>query len=592
MKKIIVASLLLSSSLYGHAHAASCDGIPEGTVVRIDKGNGPLTKAQVQDQDGLGTCYANQASTMLQAVLPGNPNLSYLNLALYYAKDYSDINDQNNFLKTVKTANGSSEQVNLVDGGFGCKAIDSAIARQKESKQGVLCQSVHSSLEHSFFNPNQNGHIDRENRQSKVLTEASKYYASYLKTFGIDSNSRKNISKRHEADKFSNALTKFVNTNISEFGRSTCSESNPKAIEDLLSNAMTKTLGNYPQCIKNNKLVNNIPECKLFDDLGIIITLNGSKGKTVGYFMGADVRKKFESQLPALMAMSSSPQDLQNQLIDFMVNNLNGRTPSAQKNAFKSNLAKNFQSEDKLALANEYDRVVIGDVQKCIESQFMHFFRDKKNFLEKARADKFLCDYGELIGNAHALANALPNGTIKSMNDFMDLLVLKEANLHYDSALFDVVANDCRPSERISIPSTVSCSTVPLNINPKTANDSLKMNFLIKENRQEILSSINSQLPIGLDLCTRYWNDPGFEFNKISEDQKYNKCQETGKHGIHAITMVGYRCKNNKVQYLAQNSWGPHWQLKDKSFEIEKGKIWLDEEALFMNILRYNKITK
>ena len=80
-----IALLLLTLSL--NTYALDCGGIPEGQVFRLDQGDGPLSKAAVQDQDGVGSCYANQSSLLLQSVIPDHPNLSYLNLGLYYTND-------------------------------------------------------------------------------------------------------------------------------------------------------------------------------------------------------------------------------------------------------------------------------------------------------------------------------------------------------------------------------------------------------------------------------------------------------------------------------------------------------------------------
>ena len=107
-----------------------------------------------------------------------------------------------------------------------------------------------------------------------------------------------------------------------------------------------------------------------------------------------------------------------------------------------------------------------------------------------------------------------------------------------------------------------------------------------------MFASIRDNKAVGLDICTKFWKDPSYDFHKENSSTKYQSCANTGTHGFHAITMIGYRCKDNRLQYLAQNSWGPNWKLDGNPYEIENGKIWMDEEKLFMNLDNINYLSQ
>ena len=62
------------------------------------------------------------------------------------------------------------------------------------------------------------------------------------------------------------------------------------------------------------------------------------------------------------------------------------------------------------------------------------------------------------------------------------------------------------------------------------------------------------------------------------------------------MTIVGYRCKRGKVEYLLQNSWGVracnlYKNSKDIDCDDKKdpGKVWMTEELLSKGVLQLNQ---
>lgn len=169
MNSKILTSLLLLS-LVQNSWGQSCGNIAEGTVVRLDGENGTLQNATVQDQDGLGVCYANTSSLMLKSILPNSPDISYLNLAIAHGEKVTG----NNSRGSAFTANGEM----LITGGHICATINAA------KDMGGVCNRSDVPLETTVFNSGQGISLDHGQIQKEILTKVSNYYDSVNKAFG------------------------------------------------------------------------------------------------------------------------------------------------------------------------------------------------------------------------------------------------------------------------------------------------------------------------------------------------------------------------------------------------------------------------
>ena len=82
------------------------------TSIDLSAPGGSFEHFRTQDQNGLGTCYANTASAILESILPSNSEVSYLDLAIRYKESIG-----------ISSAIGSS-----LDAGYVCKTINAAKA--------------------------------------------------------------------------------------------------------------------------------------------------------------------------------------------------------------------------------------------------------------------------------------------------------------------------------------------------------------------------------------------------------------------------------------------------------------------------------
>lgn len=592
--------LLLTLSL--NTYALDCGGIPEGQVVRMDQGSGPLAKAAVQDQDGVGSCYANQSSLLLQSIIPGNPNLSYLNLGLYYTNDKSleEQRSKGNYLYTLDGKDKSGavlyENGSAIRGGFACQTIQAALERQKRSGTGSVCKAEDVSLEHNFFNEKGN-FSDAYHKQEASLTKASRYMNTYQRHFGyaFQEGMADMQEKREEADRFSKALSSFVKNSSDTFFAEKCTKQDPDKIEKALTNALTRALNNHPECIVKNRLMSSQgPACKSFEQFGYISVVTSNNASKINFLFLNDHRQKLIKSLPTFFSDKSGFNSFEGKLNNFAKSIDKSKTTPAQKDNFIKELSAAFSPEDKSTLQVEYDRIALGKIDGCKSQNVLTYFKDKKEFLEKAKSDTVLCNYSELLERAADLARVLPEKSFSDMSSFVDFIT-KKAGLKYDEALLSLIAKDCSPDKRVMIPEDLKCQTSRVLFDEgefTSSGPSAKFNREVKESRDKMFANIRDNKAVGLDICTKFWKDPSYNFHKENSSTKYQTCANTGTHGFHAITMIGYRCKDNKLQYLAQNSWGPNWKLDGDPYEIENGKIWMDEEKLFMNLDNINYLSQ
>lgn len=595
-----IALLLLTLSL--NTYALDCGGIPEGQVFRLDQGDGPLSKAAVQDQDGVGSCYANQSSLLLQSVIPDHPNLSYLNLGLYYTNDkaFEEQRNKGNYLYTLdkKTADGKTlyESKSAINGGFACQTIQAALDRQRKSGVGSLCKAEDVALEHNFFNEKGNFQ-DNTHKQEASLTGASRYMNSYQKRFGFAfQEGMVNMQeKREEADRFSNALRNFVKNSSDSFFTERCTQKDEDKLDRLISNAITRAINLHPECVSKNRINTDAgAACKGFDSLGFISVSTIGNSSKINFILLNKHRKKLFKEMDRFFTNKEGVGKFESNVTSLLKGFNKSKTTAAQKDSFAKEIMSSMGTEDKKALQNEYNRIALGQIDACKSQNVLAYFKDKKEFQDKAKSDTVLCNYSELIERAADLAKVLPEKTFSDMNAFVDFITSK-AGLKYDEALLSLIAKDCAPDKRVKIPENLKCESTRVLMDANDfGTDGPKEKFIktVTDNRTKMFASLKDNKAVGLDICTKFWKEPTYDFHKESSSIKFQTCTNTGVHGFHAITMIGYRCQNNKLQYLAQNSWGPTWQLDGNPYEIEDGKIWMDEEKLFMNLDNINYLSQ
>lgn len=587
-RKLKLTTLLILATPFTNLHALDCGGLKEGEEVRLDSPGKSLHKASVQDQDGLGTCYSNTASLLLQSVLPDNPNVSYLNLALYYAQDTNRTKEEGAFY--VKPTAENQNEKNLTDGGFTCETINLAKKRQDATKKNVICKSQDVALEHEFFNKEKNAYEDLDHIQNYTLLGASKYLSAYAQTFGADLSVNGKLKKREEADKFAKNLDEYIKANIDPALKEFCSTPSLDYFESSMAKAIVKTLNQFPDCLSNNAINQGIDHCKIFSDLGVLEF--NEKTKTLNFEFKDEVIAPLFAFPEIIFQKNVSRKKFDENINQFITKNIKSKQPYAIMNSFLNSFSNNMLTADKNFLDRQYSYVVQGDTTTCMRNNQLAYFWHSNLFLENAKKDKYLCQYENLLETIPDLVTLAPESLISDTKSLMDFILLKETEIKYDQGIANLIANDCSPDKRLRLPEKLNCADTSTELTPEQLKNEAIFNQHVLSHRKNFMANLNNDRPLSIDYCTRYWYESGYKLHELGNDKKYDKCMESGVHGFHATAMIGYRCKNNKIQYLSQNSWGPNWKLDDPKFEIENGKIWLDEKELFENLINYGTITK
>ena len=102
---------------------------------------------------------------------------------------------------------------------------------------------------------------------------------------------------------------------------------------------------------------------------------------------------------------------------------------------------------------------------------------------------------------------------------------------------------------------------------------------------------IKNKTPINISICTGFLNNPDFDSKMGSE------CNLSNKHGRHSVNIIGSRCREGKIEYQIQNSWGDtcdaYYNEKNELIypcNEEQGNFWVNENILVKNIVGINII--
>jgi len=593
--------ILFSSQVF----AQDCGEIKEGEEKRLDRENLSLSQAKVQDQDGIGSCYANSASLLLQSVLPGNPEVSYLQLALNYGEnEHAKVQRRDGKLRVInreKTADDKVKESLLFEGGFICDTINHA------KSTGGVCARSEVALEQMMIADDAGIYRDDSWKQLDILKKVSQYYDGVLQNFqnkslpevkkekkkgqvgflaslfgsnqkNPDEETSKTRVEEERYNNFRNAMLNLIKSKEKEFENSACLKPNTDNVADVTKNLILKT----------EKMLNN-SKTKKSDQLQLQL-FNIYVGKRSKHtfnnneiYVGIDpgFKNKMEMQY---LKMLNSPTP-----------------PKSGVDAYKSLLAKSYDMDpkflDKLMgqlspddirkLETDYARYVKKEEVDCGNVKKLDYITDEAGLIKDAMNDDCLKLYVGLVKDFREMVVGLDKfnfRNVNTMNDFLENLL----GLKYDDAMMKMLAPTCTANKKIKIPDNINCEHTNIDFPESAKSDPLLEAVFMGETKakfkQEFSSAIKGNKPIGLSLCTVF-----FEKNKDSFYNKSGVCDPEKKHGFHAVTMMGYKCQAGKMKYLIQNSWGD-WAAASDKFDSEYGKAWMSEEDLAKNVYRYDQI--
>ncbi len=602
--------LLLLSAMSFNLYAQDCGDVADGTVSRLDEPGKSLANARVQDQDGLGTCYANTASLMLQSAMPDHPEISYLHLSINRAETLVQKEYRSQGKSQAFKDNGDL----LLDAGFSCEAIKLA------KDNGGVCERKNVALEQMMFKTDLNQFSDPNWAQVDLLKRVSTYYDGMLRDFSTakksgqepnDALSRnadrpastkrsffsrlfgtqddqssgqetiKNspLSRDEKTEKFEqykSLLGKVIDENRDKYAQRKCEKIDTTNSMKVAQNLLMRMQNNL-----NAQKYKKFPEMKykLFQyKLGYAYN-SRSKGVPI---VEARVDDKFKKSLEDiyLKQLTSQTKKPESALQAFK-ETLYKADPGTPKKLI-DDLVADFSADDKDLLNQDFKRYVQKDYSSCAPTGQLEYLASDDGLLKDFVGTGCSSDFIKHVKNLQQMIIGLDKynfDNIDRLNDFISNL----PNMAYDKAMMQLLAPECSEEKKIKIPDDVSCSTkrfaYPGSQDDDAGETQKHLASMRKDFKEDTLKSINGNKAVGLSMCT------GF-YDKDSTDNFYNKtrtCDTTKKHGFHAVTMIGYKCDKGKLKYLIQNSWGS-WDSANQRFEKDShGKAWMEEDDLIKN---------
>ena len=197
-----------------------------------------------------------------------------------------------------------------------------------------------------------------------------------------------------------------------------------------------------------------------------------------------------------------------------------------------------------------------------------------------------LCVSDDFINKQSVLIRALYNinSTAANLGSDMENIISKfddDMRLY----LMKIINEDCInevPGSFIEMSElNLSCKNIPWNYNNQKQLTKAKKAL----NKKVDKHLRKNKTPLALSICTGFFKDQtaNSNFGEI--------CDKTKRHGNHGVLIIGSRCRNNKIEYQIQNSWGNSCSPYIPPGESEsiydcnpnEGNLWVPEDILVPN---------
>ncbi|MBC7713321.1 MAG: hypothetical protein H7177_08280 [Rhizobacter sp.] len=569
---LFILGLLFSINSF----AQSCGSLADGETIRIDEDNKSLQNFKVQDQDGLGSCYANAASLLLQGNLQGNPEISYLHLATLYkteelASKRSSAKSSKDFDIYAKAATNNEKAINgggdamkwdlAIDGGNTCSLVTAVRDLEFKNKKPVVCLKSGMNLEKILTSG------DAEHKQFKTFLETSLYMNKFQEIFGdIDEKPDLFNKKRVQADQekyknFKDGFTALITNKKKKIADHDCNRINADSLDSVVA-PMTQMALTYSACFKEDFPSKDEYWCQV-----VINLVHNPKVQADGAVLVEGMNPLWIKKLQMKVVQKKShfsSQNLADSITDTFVDGLKsldfkGKAMAKQfmkdRIIGKTSVGKNLE-----ALSNEYNEVATkGFSQACVERNTYNYFQSKE-YENDWQGETSLCSYADLMKQATNVIMKYKESGLNDIDTAIGFLTAK-AGENYDEAMMALYASDCSENNKVSIPSNTSCMTMDIS-----RNDRSKVN-------EKIIEVIKANKPLTASLCSAIIKKPKSEFKE-------------GECGNHALGITGIQCVAGKTRYLIQNSWGANTRATNQGIETidGKGAYWFDEATFFDSV--------
>lgn len=584
MKVLLLLFLLVNS-----AFAADCvigDGdaaitVREAEKVSLFDPGKSLSTHRVQDQDGLGTCYANATSVVLKSVLPNNPDVSYVNSALEASTrgvNASWVSNNNRFIRR----NGDKVE-DITYGGFTCRTVDAV------KQAGGACPATQSILE------------NRTLRDSYVQERLMKNMGTYFDDMNtIQSNPE-------EALKFKEQLTLAVESLNAERTKLVDACNADKAAAIPVSEGLKRMIGVELINLKKkpceqeikNAFKTILPRSTIGSDRNEIILTDGIKTSLLTMIdanpaVKAILTKAARGQNLTPAENLSIMDNFGKILTDFMKNNvaspemsacLSGQfNPSTAANVLGTSFVADLRRQKQMNCDQEIQNSTVMAAVRTAEGN---------QCIPPARLEVILNAISPLM----EVGSAIDAGMLNTLSNPLATL---------GNQLKQMIAPGCQDRANLIDMSNVGCKSYSTcqesdlgSVYGGPAGGCTTLAEAKKVLGKQIINGIKGGRALGIDVCTAFMTNP----NVVSNFCK-NAPPGVPGHSYHAMAISGFRCVGGKMEYEILNSWGkescPINAAPYKNTAIEcvldasgrpTGKWWAKEDVLIDNTTRINDVT-
>jgi hypothetical protein len=591
MKQLTIAFLLLSLSPQGLlANVCVVNQEDGGTVTILNNGRRslydqgqPLENHPVQDQDGLGICYANATSTVLKSVLPGHPDISYTDVAVQttalrpLGAGYNQFADQ--------TTNNHS----FVEGGSVCEAINSL------RRSGGACPQRFSITEtpSAARDPNVQGRIFLG--LGRYLDRPQFFAASDLEEFRLmvapfrellaqtQQTCRETIARPFP---LSEAIGRILQRAAIE--NPTSGENCKRAILAAIGRSIT------PTSIIRGDRANITPNPEVIARVEQLINADPALTRVF----------RDHAASPTLNTDWSIQTELR--LINLWDRLLNSIIPSEQLAPTCPSRPNESPLPVSHTYASEFVQIVRRNKQMNCDALApggQHFnvadFRSRVqqdpriSCLALSRQEDILnavmplLEVGYHLENLSTPAASSRAGSIRSADIITDLLMPQCRNPVNRLTLNNISCSEeyfCR--SRTGLRRLIGGQGQEC-LSPEASRDLL---------RRKITSGIRAARALGISVCAAFLSNPELNTNHCNNPN-------SGDGALHAMAVVGYKCEAGQIKYQVLNSWGRSCPIASGSMQsggIEcevvngraTGKIWVTEDSLAENSIRVTEVRR
>ncbi len=517
------------------------------TSIDLSAPGGSFENFRTQDQNGLGTCYANTASAILESILPSNSEVSYLDLAIRY-----------------KESTGISRAIDSsLDAGYICQTIETAKA------SGGVCPRSDTLFESYAI------HGDKANVSRGILEQLDKVYDS--------------IERMNEDEKgfFIQQLEGLYSTKLN-MALKNCRDS---------ANERAKNLSIYPSLatvadkirreikkIRNNKPNNYKEQIRKLKNSQRYLKNKLNYNPPLEFIRDRNtlVRSK---QLERIIDETYRPY-----VTNFSENQIDGIS-NFERLIFSKMGLEDFPHlyEGTISMHRiDHDQAMISP-QECA----------------KKEAINILSNYG--LANS-ALGDVVESCNLHfQLNTTAGYLshLIQHVPIFADESLFELLKTSNNRSELLRNAFKINCEDnllqIPNNLNCRSYNAKNLYNSktkseseIIEDMRSIIHRQLSNDRPVGIGVCSIFMRERGIN-TKFGRDEL---CSGGGMHQLHAMTVIGFRERtfgtgDLKREYLIQNSWGEDcgYQPTEESCIGDTGRFWVEENELLLNTRRIDEIS-